>query len=967
MINIFSISNQIGLSLAQLKRQKELTDYRVYLRTNENLYAYILLNEKSDITDIKNRIEQIYGDCEIEFLEKDDLEDSFYQKLFSKSESINIETGRRRFDSLLDNPVIENRSTSLCPIATFYSYKGGMGRSTTLAAFAMHLAIHEDMNIMIIDCDFEAPGFTNFFMKNSGEENQRQGFVEYFLDKSINKSNKEDLEKYTWEASKQYSGKGSIRIMPAGNLDRSRNTKDFLKTDLNHYIEGLARIDFVHEDYIVKQYQELIEDLQKAFSPDIILIDSRTGFSDIMGITAFHLSQFVVGFFRNDAQSLPGLHFFLETAVRRTDIEPIIVNSILPQSLKSSRTIHNRFKEDVKTITNALSEDSGLDFLCFPISRDENLEVLGTPAEDTKDLIELIQKRRIGDYNELFENLADRIKIEKKKVDNNDYIVIEQLPIEDTKFLAITENTQSLKLASAPTFDEINKATDLEQNKWAKEIQNKILKATKEKFENIDLYAENIDIPKEYQNKQFFFRNCMNDIFNLDKVIILGSKGTGKSYIYEALKNISIVNELKKRAQKHDNYLFIYMIDKKTQIFKVNRFTISTKDFQYRFWLVYTWQILSKSILESFSYYQTSIKDINLFEIRDDLTTQIELEKIIFDNDAIIAIEKEMNHLDTFLIENGNGKKEYITLLYDQLDEIVEPTLWNDWLPSLIDFWRFKRYSRIYGKLFLRKDLFRKLFGVTNINDLENQAIDIEWSQEEMFAYFFKIVFSNGMDKWFWSQMYIYNDEVKQRIDQIRRKFTNLEQIPLDEYLLRPLATTFFGKYVDANKTTRMGESYDWFYKNLKNADDSISLRPFIELIKLATDNAIKQTDKACKPILYPLFYTEKTVRIKAVEKHFEDLFRNQVGNKPLEYIFEYITNNEKYQLITLPKVKFDKMLSEIIESYKKRDSMKGQTIETLQKMLIVNGIVKKDNFGHGDVYKFAYLYKYRLGLREKN
>ena len=68
------------------------------------------------------------------------------------------------------------------------------------------------------------------------------------------------------------------------------------------------------------------------------------------------------------------------------------------------------------------------------------------------------------------------------------------------------------------------------------------MQATKEKLDNISLYAENIDIEKEFRNRQFFFRNCMNDLFNLDKFLIIGSKGTGKSYIYSALKKVGAIS-----------------------------------------------------------------------------------------------------------------------------------------------------------------------------------------------------------------------------------------------------------------------------------------------------------------------------------------------------------------------------------------------------------------------------------------
>jgi len=964
MVAIFSICQELQKSLKLIKG-KNFIDFRIFLRKNENLYIYILKNTDTNENELIKQIENIFLDVEVEFV--DDLSDDFYKNIFESKNEIHIESGRRRFDSLLDSDqsnVI--KSNTCCPIITFYSYKGGMGRSTTLAAFAMHLSMHEKYNVIIIDCDLEAPGFTNFYLKNSGEENQRPGFVEYFIDKSTNISTKENLESYLWEIGEEYSGEGTIRVMPAGNLNTSVDTNDFLNSNLNHYLEGLARIDFSDENYIIEKFKELVSDLNDEFKPDIILIDSRTGFSDIMGVVALNLSKIVVGFFRNDEQSLPGLNFFLQNVVKRSSIEPVLVNSILPSSISTKRQLYNQFKTDVKSITTELSNDEGLDFPCFPISRNENLEVIGTSSEVTEDFIELIKNKEIRDFTELFESLTERLKdlLHEMKIKDNTE--------ESVKVITSKEN---LNLPDTPPGQD--KIKNLDENTkvtWTKDIKNKILISVKHKLENLDLYGDNIDIEKEFNNKQFFFRTCMNDLFNIDKVLILGGKGTGKSYIYNSLKNPTIVAALKDRAKKQDNYTFVYMIDKYKRIFRVNKFEISdNKRFQYRFWLVYSWQILRTEISKHFVDF---IPDENIIHIsiKDDDTTRAALERIINDDKMILLIEKDFDRLDTYLTHINNPKKEYITIIYDQLDEIVDPSLWNYWLPSLIDFWRFKRYNRIFGKLFVRKDLFRKLLGITNINDLENQAIDIEWQQEEIFAYFFKIVFSNGMHDWFWAIMYLYGDFDSNIIRQLRPKYNNLEQMPLDEYSLRPLATTFFGKNVDVSNTIRMGESYDWFYKNLKNADDTISIRPFIELIKFAIDLSLDQhniqkstiTDpnfNVLKPILYPMYYTDKGARIKAVENHFDDLSR-EVDNKPLTYIFDFVSNNFQYKSITLSKYRFENLIEEVLSGFSNEAEMKNQTRKSLEDLLITNGIVKKVNHGKGDQFKFAYLYKYKLGLK---
>ncbi len=963
MIKIFYISHKIEQALQAYQHSRLIADYRVVLRGNENLYAYIKGEEQREIS---NQIYEIFSDCEVEYLNDDDMEDSFYDDIFKKPKTLDIGPGRRRFDALLDAPEATNLlENSACPIITFYSYKGGMGRSTTLAAFAMHLAINDGLKVVVIDCDFEAPGFSNFFLKNPGEVNQKPGFIEYFFDKvTLGETAGESLEKYTWEVEKKYCGDGNIRIMPAGNLDTRIPTDDFLVNDLNHYLEGLSRVDFL-ESFIVQEFADLIRSIQKAFAPDVILIDSRTGFNDVMGVTAFHLSKFVIGFFRNDAQTLPGLHFFLQTVVKREDVEPIIINSILPQSLTLRRIIHNQFKEDVKKTVGNMSE-AGLDFPVFPIGRNENLEILGTPSEQTDDLVDLIRAKDIRDYKDLFEFLSNRLNglLNRKE----DEFAINPAPAIN---IVNEDQTQSLdttfianSLMKAPMLDDINKASVKAKEKWMKEIKHKILSDVHEKLKAVNLYAENQNVEQDFDENKFFFRECMYDLFNLDKAIILGGKGTGKSYIYRALNVKKIANELKGRAKKSDRFDFIQMVDRQTRIIKVTKFGEQLRSYKDRFWLVYTWSILIQATRDQYQGFQSTVAMEDHFDIGDTETIKSKINEIIECEDAILAIEKDMNAFDAFLVSRGNGQKQYVTLIYDQLDEIVHPSLWNDWMPALIDFWRFKRYSRIFGKLFIRLDLFRQLVGITNINELENQAINFEWTQEEMFAYFFQLVLSEDVQDWFWAQMYLYKDYVPEFVKQIRPKYNKQNAIPLEKHLLEPLTVTFFGRQVDVNESTRMGDSYDWFYKNLQNADGTISIRPFIDLLKFSTEKAIKESNIESKPILANKYYTYKDNRKQAVLRHFDDLQKNEIGNKPLEYIFDFLNNTKEYKKMTLKKNDFENMLKLSLYENLKKEGMGNQTVESLTKLLTTNGIVRKNNNGQGDEFTFAYLYKSMLGLK---
>lgn len=62
-------------------------------------------------------------------------------------------------------------------IITFYSYKGGVGRSMALANVAWLLA--KKYNVLVIDWDLEAPGIHKFF--NISKEHIEKGLIDIFM------------------------------------------------------------------------------------------------------------------------------------------------------------------------------------------------------------------------------------------------------------------------------------------------------------------------------------------------------------------------------------------------------------------------------------------------------------------------------------------------------------------------------------------------------------------------------------------------------------------------------------------------------------------------------------------------------------------------------------------------------------------------------------------------------------------
>jgi cellulose biosynthesis protein BcsQ len=931
------------INLLDEKKEENLIDkYRIAIDQKSEIDLLVItdneLNKKDFVSD--EVLENYFNFEKLSTLEL--KEDYFYSDLFKKyGDSIkDVKSSRRKLNNLL-NPN-SSKMPSL-PIVTFYSYKGGMGRSTHLALTATYLARKHAKKIVIIDCDFEAPGFTNFFLDEPNSRNYRNGVIEYFADRQFDEDI--SLVNYSWEVSKDFSGNGEIRVMHAGNLNpiNEFEMNDFFQTSLDKYLDGLSRFDLSSSDFIVRKFENLIEKVKEEFNPDAIFIDSRTGFTDVFGITALQLSSQVVGFFNNSVQTEPGLYQFInsiqELITKKVDFyPPIIVNSF-----SKSKLFREDFIQKCETIISqyipnkVLEQGDDYDFLLVPFyayfQYDPTFSDIGTKDEDKIDWLSKIDAGNVIGYTDVAEKLLESIssKLIEKTISISDF---------SENRIEVSERLKDDNLAF---------------------LQKNILEQLKSGWP--DLYADSneVNFNQEYENKRFFYRESMKDIFNFNKFIVLGNKGTGKSYLFQALKNDKIVAELKKRAQKTNlNVIFIHLVDKTNNYFISTKFFESYKneiedigDFYTKFWKVYTWKTITEQIISK-KVIDFSPLEVDFSIIVDNTDNSKKLIKFIKDLDNLIAIEKDLQEIDKRL----NTKQIDLIAIYDNLDLMIEPDKWDTEMASLINFWNFTSYKKIHCKLFLRSDLFKKIRGINNIQSLKNNTINIEWDKEEIFNYFFNLVkrlakedFLKAIKLFDFNS--ISNDDILW-IDEFENKFKTEKQNQFEEPILRKLCWVFFGQYPDIKAH---GESYDWLYKNVMNADETLSIRPFLDLIELSIDDYNQAPYKDSSYILPKRYYTFSENRKNCTNRHFDDLVKDK-GNEALEYIFDFIDKNEQYQFYELYSNELYSLLSEVIQKH-----LLLLNQDELENLLIINGIIKQIG---NQKYSFAFLYKYRLGLKNR-
>jgi MinD-like ATPase involved in chromosome partitioning or flagellar assembly len=174
-------------------------------------------------------------------------------------------------------------------IVTFYSYKGGVGRSMALANIAVILA-QRGLKVLAVDWDLEAPGLERYFayfdITPGGP-----GLLRMCME--LRDGRAADYTRFT--SSIDCDTRHPITLLASG-----REHDD-------GYSRNLEAFDW--EEFFKHGGGEFVESLRQRWRDefDIVLIDSRTGLSDTGGICTIQLPDVVVAMFTANYQSLHGV------------------------------------------------------------------------------------------------------------------------------------------------------------------------------------------------------------------------------------------------------------------------------------------------------------------------------------------------------------------------------------------------------------------------------------------------------------------------------------------------------------------------------------------------------------------------------------------------------------------------------------------------------------------------------------
>lgn len=941
MITIQDIANEL---YEFLDSNEEVKDFHIFIRVNFEIEVFVFTSSQNDLI---NEFYKEHENCKqyrIKFniQGEDDIDDPFNECVV-KSEKINW-GARYRFDSLLNRSNRANSSkyrNKKPSVITFYSYKGGMGRTTTMVAYAMYLALNKNKRVVAIDCDLEAPGYLNFFNLSEHKDllkGKKNGLVEFFSDVKFSKNSENiNVANYVLNAADNndnklaYDNLKNIWIVPAGNLNEGLNEVEIGGSpNRQAYLEGLSRLNLANTSSVLSGFKTLIDKIVEFIDPDFILIDSRTGFNDVFGTTVFHLSDSVVGFFGRSKQTQPGLaNLLTEYYKGESNFRLHLVSSILPEGENVSWSDIQRYIDNISDEEHVKNTPSFL-----TLHRNNILEKVGSEEGYDQQFLEVVQNGTFDDFNKIFEVVS-------------------------RDFIALNEHNRTKEVLSENTPSSV--------------LRNVVLRRLKESLStSVSLFAEQ---QSDINEDVFLYRDCMKMFFEKEKYIIQGYKGTGKTYLYRAFANNCISRNIQKWAGRTEDRITdtIFVNILPIESGKGNLFEnidYENKPYIYftRLWQIYTWNALLLNPRFVSIKEQSRLREY-VTPINGSVNATLLLFDELVDNGikTLAAIEEDFSRLNLFLEE----KHLELFVLYDRLDTCINPVHWSKAVSPLIRWWSesFDVYSNIIPKIFIRTDLFRHIEMTNSRNIKEDRIISIEWSIGEVFNFFFKLIMSDRSENGAYAALYSIAKKIhKERYIADKKKI--LDRFPENQFdsvdiaQMSPIIDIVFGEEVHV-KGTILGKPWDYFKKELSNADrKAISLRPFINTMNgNAIDEALSQQEKFVKEIISSEIYASREVRVKTTKDYFEDLAQDSFS-KDLLKLREVITTSgdEIYNFKALKDETFQSLLKTTFERISDRSVVKS--IEDLKEMVLANGIIAEYPTTNGIWWRFAPIYHYSWGLK---
>jgi len=323
-------------------------------------------------------------------------------------------------------------------IYTFYSFKGGVGRSMALANMA-ELLYQRGLKVLMIDFDLEAPGLERYFdiaeaLHSPADVLKRRGVIDmlisykkiYALYRLTNRKNlRESRESsepeepfpfpvepfhrfvtpiYPEKIIMPFSGTtgASLSLLSAGKRDADAFTD---------YAEQMRLFDWndFYTNYEGEKFFEWLRRQAEAVA-DVVLIDSRTGVSEMSGVCTHQLADVVVMFVAPNYQNLAGTELIARSLSNPDLIDkgrhgrPLSLLFVPSRVDPGDRDLFDQFADHFRELSNKFLHASLVfrqdPFLDLKIPYETYYSYMENVAVRTR------QRASAADLIEAFENIA---------------------------------------------------------------------------------------------------------------------------------------------------------------------------------------------------------------------------------------------------------------------------------------------------------------------------------------------------------------------------------------------------------------------------------------------------------------------------------------------------------------------------------------------------------------------------------
>lgn len=304
-------------------------------------------------------------------------------------------------------------------VVSFYSFKGGVGRTTALAAVALQLA-RSGRRVLLLDFDLEAPGLGSVFPPPS-QIAPPLGLLDFLVEAPVlgPKFPLEDLF-YVYDDPKALAGGEPIQVGWSGRPDEAYLAK-LSRLNLHRLLSppsaGGGPIDPI---------AELLRFAKSSKKPDWILIDSRAGLHDLGGLALSGLAHWHVLFGLDSDQSWAGLSvavarlgkFLVQAGKSQADCLLAQTSVPPPPNGESSKArflarsyevfsdlYYFRPEDDPSGLLYVLEDSDVTEAPHYPISLAHDYQLMGYQSAG-----EVAPRLCEGDFKRLVEVLVARVK-----------------------------------------------------------------------------------------------------------------------------------------------------------------------------------------------------------------------------------------------------------------------------------------------------------------------------------------------------------------------------------------------------------------------------------------------------------------------------------------------------------------------------------------------------------------------------